>query len=257
MFEEDTTKVADEVVEDVSEETPAEEKPEEPKEETVEETPEPEIQLPPPRKVTAQERINEITRKRREAEREVARLKKQLEEKQAQPQSSNRPRLENFETQEAYEDAVADWKYDQREAVRKEERALQEFKKKAAEFKKEYEDFDEVVEQPVYSRVMQEVIFKSDNGVMLAYYLGRPENREVADRINELSEIDQVYEMGKLEAKLLLAKKIKKTTTAPEPIKPVGTKGSAVVDDSNLSDDEWFKREQQREMEKAKKKLGY
>ena len=90
--------------------------PEEPKTpETPEVTEQEEVVIPPPVKQTAQERINEITRKRREAEREVERLKKELEEKaQAKTVPTDRPKIENFETQEAYEDAVYEWRDRQR-----------------------------------------------------------------------------------------------------------------------------------------------
>jgi len=90
----------------------------------------------------------------------------------------------------------------------------------------------------------------------VSYYLGRPENRAITDRIRSLSPQEQVYELGKLEAQLIIAQKTKKTTTAPEPIKPVGITGKMDVDESKLSDDEWFALEEKRRLEKLKKKYG-
>lgn len=226
---------------------------------------EPELTLPPPKKQTAQERINELTRKRREAEREAERLREELKEKsQTQPtQYTDRPKLENFQTTEQYEDALLDWKLDQlrkeedqkRRAI-DEEQALSKFNQQAKKLREIYEDFDEVVEQPVFSPVMRDTILRSEDGAMVSYFLGRPENAETADRIRRLSPREQIYELGKLETKIKLAQTTKKTTAAPDPIKPVGITGGSVIDESKLSDDEWFKREQEREKEKIRKKYG-
>jgi hypothetical protein len=240
-----------------------------PAEETVAEpaTPEPEVAevvIPPPVKQTAQERINEITRKRREAEREVERLQKELAEKsKATAPSPDRPKIENFETQEAYEDALFNWRDSKKQnetlaeqRQREEAEALAKYRINAEKVRSVYEDFDEVVEQPVFSPTMREVLLNSDEGPMVSYFLGRPENQAITDKIRSMPERLQVYELGKLEAKLLLAQKTKKPTGAPAPISPVGATGGHTIDESKLSDDEWFKLEKQRELEKIKKKYG-
>ena len=231
------------------------------------EIPEPEAEevvIPPPVKQTAQERINEITRKRREAEREVERLQKQLAEKEkAPPPAADRPKIENFETQEAYEDALFNWRDSKKQnetlaeqRQREEAEALAKYRVNAEKVRSVYEDFDEVVEQPVFSPTMREVLLNSDEGPMVSYFLGRPENQAITDKIRALPERLQVYELGKLEAKLLLAQKTKKPTGAPAPISPVGATGGHTIDESKLSDEEWFKLEKQREYEKIKKKYG-
>ena len=254
-MEEVTT--TEQVAEEVQEETPAVVE-----EVAQEETQSEEIEIPKPKKPNYQERINELTRKRREAEREAEHWKELVSKKEV-IQTSNRPQLENFSTQEAYEDALFDWRdkgkqseIQKTQQIKSEEEALVKFKANAEKVKSVYEDFDEIVEQPVFSPTMREVLLNSDEGPMVSYFLGRPENQETADKIRRLPERQQVYELGKLEAKLILAQKQKKPTGAPTPISPVGATGGGTIDESKLSDDEWFKLEQQRELAKLKKKYG-
>lgn len=261
----DEQEVPTEVAEEVTQEIPAEES-ETPE---VAETPEePEtIPEPPKKKETAQEMANRLTRARREAEREkdywkrVALERDTVEKPQVvppvKPTQSVRPRLEQFETTEAYEDAVADWKYDEREARRqvaqqqtKEQEALKKFNKAADKLRVEHDDFDEIIEAPVFTPVMREVIANMENGPEVAYYLGKPENRDTAERILSLPFSMQPYEISKLETQLLVAQKTKKVPGAPPPIKPVGGSGATQIDESKLTDDEWYALEQKRRREK-------
>jgi hypothetical protein len=257
----------EEVNEVVEETTPTEEvaKEEEvPKEKPqVPEVKEDEIVIPPPKKQTAQERINAVIRKQREAEREAEHWRKLAEQKEQVTQTSNRPQIENFQTQEAYEDALFEWRdaakqqqvqhYQQTIA---EKESVNKFRVNAEKMKELYEDFDEVVEQPVFSPTMREVLLNSDDGAMVAYFLGREENRKVADKINSLPVKLQVYELGKLEERLKLAKKTQKPTGAPSPISPVGATGGKIIDDSNLTDQEWFEKRRQEKIKQLKAKSG-
>lgn len=232
---------------------------------------------PEPKKKTAQERIDEITRARREAEREAAYWRKvALDKAQAQepekpqgktteiPNVPPRPSIEQFESTQEYEDALFAW-YDQRREIvtemqrrqQAQEKAVEAFSKRAKELRAEHEDFDEVIEAPVFSPVMRTAILHSENGPAIAYHLGRPENREVADRIRALPPEVQAYEIGRLETKLVLAKNTRKPTGAPPPIKPVGMSGGAPAKDpSEMSIDEWMKWDRERQAEKLKRKYA-
>lgn len=223
------------------------------------------IELPPPKKKTAQDRIDELTKKRREAEREAERLRRQLSEKKTEtPKASadGRPKIENFETQEEYEDALFEWRDTQlrsRQVAEKAkadtEAAMTRFEDKAKSIREVYEDFDEVIEAPVFSDVMKDVILKSDEGPLVAYYLGK--NQEHALQIASLPANLQIYEIGKLETKLLIAQKTRKATSAPPPISTSGMGGgTAPVDESKLSDDEWYAIEKKRRMERLQKITG-
>lgn len=233
------------------------------KEEVTPEVKEEELVIPPPKKQTAQERINAVIKKQREAEREAAHWKRLAEQKEQIAQTSDRPQIENYPTQEAYEDALFDWRDNIRkketsreQEIRLEQEAVSKFKSAAEKMKEVYEDFDEVVEQPVFSPTMREVLLNSDEGAMVAYFLGRDENHAVAEKIRNLPVKLQVYELGKLEERLKIAKKTQKPTGAPSPISPVGATGGKVIDESNLTDDEWYRLRKQRMAKKIKDKLG-
>jgi len=263
----DETAVPAEVAEVVQEEVPAEIVPE-PTEEVAEvpETP------AEPRKKTAQERIDEITRARREAEREREYWKKvALENQQRQPEPINtpqgpaRPTLDQFETTQQYEDALFDWRDRVRElkgaeiAQRTaEETALSEFNRRAAKLRAENPDFDEVIEAPVFSPAMRGVLLQSENGPEVAYFLGRPENREQAEKIRGLPADRQAYEIGKLESNLLLAKKTKKVPGAPPPITPVGMGGGGKTEepDANAPIEVWMAWDKQKALDRMKAKYG-
>jgi len=84
-----------------------------------------------------------------------------------------------------------------------------------------YDDYSQVVRNanlPI-STVMADAIRSSDIGPDVAYYLGT--NPKEAARIHGLPPLLQVKEIGKIEAKLADNPPARKTTTAPEPIRPV------------------------------------
>ena len=265
-----STKVAEEVKEEIVEEV-KEETTEEVVEETTEETTEEEDisqvieEEEPPPKQTAQERINEITRARREAERDAEYWKsiaisKEPEKPQKEP--SGRPNIADYESTVEYEDALLDW-YETRRtnadmlARDKESKdaALRIFNERATPMRKTLEDFDEVIESPVFTDTMRAVIIGAETGPELAYYLGK--NKEVAKRIALLPASMQPYEIGKLETQIEIARKTKKVTGAPPPIKEIGSEtGGGEKDQSKLPINEWMEVEKQKEMDKLKQKYG-
>jgi hypothetical protein len=104
---------------------------------------------------------------------------------------------------------------------------------------------------------MAETIKASDIGPDLAYWLGS--NPKEADRISRLSPLLQAREIGKIEAKLSFDPPKKKTTSAPEPIRPVGarTANPGVIDTTDpratqtLSTSDWIAAERKRQIAKA------
>jgi len=223
----------------------------------------------PQKKKTAQERIAEMTWKQREAERQAEYWKQQAIEKSISPVQSaslpeDRPRLESFDTSESYEDALMQWHLNkatekERETKQKEREseALRNFNNKAQKIREIHEDFDEIVEAPVFTKVMRDVLLRSEHGPIIAYYLGRAENIQTAQKIANLPSELQSYEIGKLETQLLIAQKTKKVPSAPSPITPVGSSGvHEPVDESKLTDQEWFELQRHRTKENLKKKYG-
>lgn len=237
---------------------------EEPVEQTEVKEPETEIaEVAEPPKKTAQDRINELTRKRREAEREAEYWKsKATQPETPKAEATGEPSLDQFETTEQYVKALVRWerKQDERESQaakdkREEDEALSSFQRRADKLRAEAEDFDEVVESTPFTPYMRKTIAQSDNGPAVAYYLGQ--NKEIAEKLCSLSPDKQIYELGKLETKILLAKETKKVSAAPKPISPVGMGGGAKEKDpSDMSDDEWYAWEKKQQLEKLKKKLG-
>jgi|GEM_PF-2645719 len=229
-----------------------------------------------PRKQTAQERIDEITYRMREQERQTEYWKnlamQQVQEttpaKAAPPVAQDRPQIENFETSQAYEDALFEWRDKEKEkeisAKREQEDAIvagRRFAENAEKFKVEHPDFDMVIQSPVFTYVMRQAIFDSDEGATLAYNLGLPENRAIVNKIATLSPQQQLRELGKFEANMILKKESKKTTAAPPPIIPLSPSGAS-SEVKNLSDikdngndaSEFMKAYQAREIEKIKKR---
>lgn len=213
---------------------------------------------PQPRKQTAQERIDEITFARREAERQAEYWRNIALQAQAQKPAetqppaaaSDRPSLENFQTTEAYEDALLDWKLNQQAAKQaqaqvkvEQDKAVKDFHEKAQNLKMEYPDFEEVIRTPVFTPVMEHAIYSvSDNGALLAYHLALPENRIAVNALAKLPPDKQLVELGKFESNMLLNKATKKNTNAPTPIKPVGASagGETSVEESKMQDNDWF-----------------
>ena len=226
-----------------------------------------------PVKKTFQERINELTWKHRQSERDVEYWKgKALEkgkpagEKGAVSDDSvtdsfkePRPKATAFETVEAYEDALHDW-YDSKKVSKsgKEKKAsdfkeaIGTFNKGAASVRIEHPDFDEVVNRPVFTESMRMAVFTIDNGAMVAYALGK--DPAEADRIKALSPEKQVYEVGKLERKLLQAQKGKKKSNTPDPLDPITGLKKGKVDPDKMGIKDWMAYDNARRMAKIKAK---
>jgi hypothetical protein len=156
--------------------------------------------------------------------------------------ATGKPDKEKFETHEAYVEALADWKVDQKLSTRDQKAKETEVKtgheakvkthvEKVKEFSKKHEDFNDLMESvddvPM-SLTVQQVILESENGPELMYELAK--NREDYERICKLPAIQAARELGRFETKIFKASETSKetqTTKAPPPISPVG-KGKVV-----------------------------
>ena len=199
---------------------------------------------------------------RAEAERDF--YKQQLEKAQqpssdAGKQDAGEPKRENFESYEAYLDARADWRADQR-AKQTPERSRQEAprqerqdQRQAADdpsakawgereqkFSKETKDYTESVTDYLEADLGQlsmsarQAIVDSEVGPQLLYHLSK--NPAVHDRIAGLSGARQVAELVKLEDELTKPA-AKKTTDAPPPPNPLpGGKSAGNGFNENMSD---------------------
>lgn len=149
-----------------------------------------------------------------------------------------KPTLEQYDFDEAkYSEALMDWKLDQRDAAKSinalaesEERTRQErlknFGQRASVFRAKQADYDDIANAPEIARVygqaphLADIVESSEAGPEIAYYFGN--NPDIAANIANMSPYNAAIEIGKLEAKVLVAPKPKNITQAPTPIQPVG-----------------------------------
>ncbi len=198
----------------------------------------------------------------------LAREQRKWEREQAskvltQPQApAEPPKVEQFETTEAYAEALANRKVEelllQRETMRQQAEATEAYHDREEEARSKYDDFEQVAYNPrlPITSAMAETIRSSEMGPDLAYYLGS--NPKEADRISRLSPFIQAKELGRIEAKLVSEPPTKRTSSAPAPIAPVTarTSGGPTYDTTDprsmksMDTSQWIEAERQRQLKK-------
>jgi hypothetical protein len=202
-----------------------------------------------------------LAREQRKWEREQAARLAEVQAKVQQPAAS--PSQEQFESVEAYAEALASHKAEELLRNREQQRARQEmveaYHEREEDARGKYDDFEQVAYNPKLpvTNVMAETIQASDIGPDIAYFLGS--NPKEAERISRLSPFLQAKEIGKIEAKLSEnPPAVKKTSSAPTPITPVTarTTGSPAYDTTDprsiktMSASQWIEAERQRQIRK-------
>jgi hypothetical protein len=200
-----------------------------------------------------------LAREQRKWEREQA---AKLAETQAEQAPKEIPPADQFESPEAYAEALAVKKAEEllaeRDRQRQQAQALNQYLDLEEKARDKYDDFEEVA----YNRtlkitaVMAETIQNSDVGPDVAYYLGA--NAKEAERISQLAPFLQAKEIGRIEAKLAFDPPVKRTTSAPPPITPVTSRasGNPTYDTTdprstkNMSTSEWIEAERLRQIKK-------
>ena len=170
---------------------------------------------------------------------------------------------EQFESVEAYAEALAAQKAEQllqqRELERQQAELLDNYHDREEKAREKYDDFEQVAYNPSLkvTTVMAQTIQASDVGPEIAYFLGS--NPKEAERISRLSPFLQAKEIGKLEAKVAASPPTRKPSNAPAPIAPVTNSrasGSPAYDTTdprsikNMSTSEWIEAERQRQIRK-------
>ena len=203
-----------------------------------------------------------LAREQRKWEREQQAKQAEMQVRQSVPKEL--PPADQFESVEAYAEALAVKKAEeliaQRELQRQRAQVEDAYAEREEEARAKYDDFDQVAYNPNLriTDVMAETIKASEAGTDLAYWLGS--NPKEADRISRLSPLLQAREIGKIEAKLSAEPPQKKTTSAPEPIRPVSARAvnPGVTDTTDprstqtMSTSEWIAAERQRQITKAR-----
>ena len=176
------------------------------------------------------------------------------------------PPIEQFETVDAYADALALQKAEklliERDNKKQQSDILEAYHEKEEDARSKYDDFEQVAYNPSIriTPMMAEAIQSSEAGPDVAYYLGA--NPKEAERISRLSPISQAKEIGKLEAKLVSDPPVKRTSSAPAPISPVTAKssGSPAYDTTDprsmktMTTTEWINAERARQVKKQESK---
>lgn len=203
-----------------------------------------------------------LAREQRKWEREQQ--AKLAERQAAQSVPKELPPVDQFESPDAYAEALAMRRAEeliaQRELQKQRAQIEDTYTEREEEARGKYADFEQVAYNPQLrvTDVMAETIKSSDMGPDLAYWLGS--NPKEADRISRLSPLLQAREIGKIEARLGAEPSQKKTTSAPEPIRPVSARAvnPGVIDTTDprsvqtMSASEWIAAERQRQIAKAK-----
>jgi len=180
----------------------------------------------------------------------------------APPVPTELPSADQFESVEAYADALALRKaeqlVEQREQRKQQSEALETYHDREEDARGKYDDFEQVAYNPSLriTDVMAQTIQASDIGPDVAYFLGS--NPKEADRISRLAPIMQAREIGKLEAKLASDPPTKKVSSAPTPITPIKGKGTAPAtydttdprSIKSMSTSDWIAAERQRQIKK-------
>jgi len=199
-----------------------------------------------------------LAREQRKWEREQAQRAAETQTLRAAPVQS----VDQFESTEAYADALAYQKAEQliaqREAAKQQSQVLESYHEREEEARSKYEDFEQVAYNPKLpiTNVMAEAIQSSDIGPELAYHLGT--NPKEADRISKLPPLAQAKEIGRIEAKLAADPPVKRTSSAPAPISPVSARstGSPAYDTTDprsiktMTDSQWIEADRARQRKK-------
>jgi hypothetical protein len=194
------------------------------------------------RNSSRQRKIDKLTKRNAELEQRLLALEQKppAEEPGKKPTApaDGKPKLEDYQTLEEYQEALTDWKLDDRERKRQaaeSEREAREANEKiqaawskqvkaASKVHEDYEDVIDTVKAPEGPGVAaaRQAMLEDDNGAEILYYLAKhPADMK---RIAALSPVSAVREIGKLSASFTPAPENgkPKVTGAPKPPPPSG-----------------------------------
>ncbi len=215
----------------------------------------------PPIPKGVQKRIDRAVRQKYEAEARAKMLEERLARLEQQqyrppaPKDDGEPTIDKFENFDQYVAAKAEYiAKKQIEATLSEREKRQMAEYEAAERRKtadswhkrlvqataEMPDFEDVLSSSdvPMTEPMQQLIMESEVGPKLAYYLAT--HPEEAQKIVGMPPIRMVAALGRIEERLESAP-VKKPTSAPPPLKPVGGRASAKKSPADMSDAEYAK----------------
>lgn len=159
-------------------------------------------------------------------------------EPQEQQSTSDKPQRSQYADDDSYFEALYDYKRGgelaqerQRAELAKHEEATKTWQQKEETVRTRYPDYDEVIEEASDVFVSQnaiDAILDSNLGAEIRYYLAK--NPDEAEATRGMSPLAAIRHIGKIEAKIELAKSTNptvKASSAPPPVKPLKATGSA------------------------------
>ena len=204
-----------------------------------------------------QRKIDKLTRENADLQRQLAAIREQPpaegqgSKRPASAPAEGKPKLEDCETLEAYQEALTDWKLDEREHVRKaqdlqrqaheaEQKIQTEWSKREKQAAKLHDDYDDVIDTvkpPEGPGVLaaRQAMLEDEAGPEILYYLAK--HPDELKRIAALTPVSAVREIGRLSAKLTISPAPEngkpKVTGAPKPPPPSGRPTKTSTDDIN------------------------
>lgn len=213
-------------------------------------------------KVFTQEEVDAIVAKRLARE-ERKRQREQTVEPRAATPTDTPLSPDDFESVEAYAEALAERKLAERQQKAEQTKLRAAYSEREEEARDKYDDFEQVAYNPslTVTDAMAAAILASELGPEVLYHLGS--NPKEAARIADLHPIAQAKEIGKLEARLTGAPPARKTSTAPPPIAPVSARatGAKVYDTTDprsvekMSTADWIAADRARQRKLLEAKL--
>ncbi len=180
------------------------------------------------RAMSAEERAEKVERENAELKARVDALMVKTEP----PAASARPQRDSFDSQEKFEDALADWRLDERERTRAEAKAKEEFANVESAWvrgidkaREELEDYDDAIggAQIPVPDVAVVAMKRSKVGPQILYYLAKHPGE--ARELHAMHAIDAIARIKDIERELSAESKTEKPKSverskAPEPFTP-------------------------------------
>lgn len=225
-----------------------------------------EVAPPPPDPIPkgVQKRIDRAVREKYEAQARTKMLEERLNALETQraappqpaPKDEGEPTIDKFDNFDDYIRAKAEYiaartvektltDREQRQLVARESAAREasaaKWQERIASATVEMPDFEDVIASSTVpmTEPMSRAIMESDVGPRLAYYLAN--NADEARQIAAMSPVSTIRALGRIEERLSTQKPEVRTTDAPPPVVPVGTRSSVKKGPGQMTDTEYAK----------------
>ena len=163
-----------------------------------------------------------------------------------------KPAYDNYDTEEEFNEAVVDWKFDKRDHGAKVEKAKEAIADREIEAEAnydamvedglaKYEDFEKIAQAKdvPYSSAMRDLVIESDLAAELCMHFGK--NKDVAMDIAQMSSLEAAKAIGRLEERIKKPVKRRTVSQAPDVINPVKGKNEPQGKTGDaLSTKEWL-----------------